>query len=106
MFDAPTMQYPPIANKTKVTTLKGCWAEKPNKYPTIEEKTTLIAKPALVISLKSKKIDLTLNGVVFKNWIFIECKDSKKILVFAILIVQIQNNKLIKNNDWIFNYFT
>jgi hypothetical protein len=60
----------------------------------------------LVISLKSKKIDLTLNGVVFKNWIFIECKDSKKILVFAILIVQIQNNKLIKNNDWIFNYFT
>ena len=38
--------------------LKGCFSENPNKYPTTEEKTTLIAKPALVISLKSKKIDL------------------------------------------------
>jgi hypothetical protein len=54
----------------------------------------------LVISLKSKKIDLTLNGVVFKNWIFIECKDSKKILVFAILTGLIQNIKSNKKSFW------
>ena len=42
-----------MANNTNVIILKGCLSEKPNKYPTIEENTTLIAKPAFVISLKS-----------------------------------------------------
>ena len=76
-----------------MVTLKGCWSEKPNKYPTIEEKTTLTAKPALVISLKSKKIDFTFIVVVFKSNFLIDCKDSKKILVFAILTGLIQNIK-------------
>ena len=74
-----------MANNTNVIILKGCLSEKPNKYPTIEENTTLIAKPAFVISLKSKKMDFNVTVVVFKSEFLIECKDSKKILVFAIL---------------------
>lgn len=85
-----------MANNINVITLKGCLSEKPNKYPTIEEKTTLIAKPAFVISLKSKKIDFTFIVVAFKSKFLIECKDSKKILVFAILTELIQNIKLNK----------
>lgn len=55
------MQYPPTESINKVIQLKGCALSKPNKYPAIEEKSTLIAKPALVISLKSKKIDFSVN---------------------------------------------
>ena len=72
-----------IDNNNKVIPLKGCLSEKPNKYPTIEEKTTLTAKPALVISLKSKKIDFTFIVVVFKSKFLIDCKDSKKIFVIS-----------------------
>ena len=37
------------------------------------------------IVLKSKKMDFNVTVVVFKSEFLIECKDSKKILVFAIL---------------------
>ena len=50
------MQYPPTANINSVNQLNGCLSLNPNKYPAIEEKTTLTASPALVISLKSLKI--------------------------------------------------
>lgn len=79
MFEAPTIQYPPIANSKRVIILKGCVSENPNKYPTIEEKTTLMAKPALVISLKSKKSDFRLMVFVSKSEFLIEGKDSKKL---------------------------
>ena len=65
------------------TLLKGCFSEKPNKYPTIEEKTTLIAKPALVISLKSKKIDFSVVVFVSKSKFLFEGKDSKKMWVLT-----------------------
>ena len=78
ILEAPTIQYPPIANNKRVDKLKGCFSEKPNKYPTIEEKTTLIAKPALVISLKSKKIDFSVVVFVSKSKFLFEGKDSKK----------------------------
>ena len=58
------MQYPPIINTINVCQLKGKSLEKPNKYPAIEEKTTLIANPAFVIALKSIKIDCTVNVLV------------------------------------------
>ena len=73
------MQYPPIANKKRVIKLKGYFSEKPNKYPTIEENTTLMAKPALVISLKSKKSDFRVVVFVSKSEFLIEGKDSKKL---------------------------
>ena len=44
-----------------------------------------MAKPALVISLKSKKIDFRVMVFVSKSEFLIEGKDSKKILVYAIL---------------------
>ena len=68
-----------MANKKRVVNLKGCVSEKPNRYPTIEEKTTLIAKPAFVISLKSKKTDFRVGVFVSKSEFLIECKDSKKL---------------------------
>ncbi|BDU24758.1 hypothetical protein FLGSB24_15020 [Flavobacterium sp. GSB-24] len=52
------MQYPPTAKTAKVLHLNGCSESTPNKYPAIEENKTLIANPALVISLKSRNIDL------------------------------------------------
>lgn len=73
------MQYPPIANNKRVVKLNGYLSEKPSKYPTIEEKTTLIAKPALVISLKSKKIVFRVMVFVSKSEFLIESKDSKKL---------------------------
>ena len=57
-FDAPTMQYPPIINIIKTDQLNGFRSSNPSKYPAIDEKSTLTAKPALVISLKSVKTDL------------------------------------------------
>ena len=51
------MQYPPIINIIKTDQLNGLRSSKPSKYPAIEEKSTLIARPALVISLKSVKTD-------------------------------------------------
>lgn len=47
----------------KTLHLKGCSLFTPSKYPAIEENKTLIAKPALVISLKSRNIDF--NEIVF-----------------------------------------
>lgn len=40
-----------------------------------------MAKPALVISLKSKKTDFRVIVFVSKSEILIECKDSKKLRV-------------------------
>ena len=45
-------------NFSKTTQCKDWKSGTPNKNPAIDEKTTLIAKPALVIALKSVKIDL------------------------------------------------
>ena len=68
-----------MANNKSVVLLKGCVSENPSKYPTMEEKTTLIAKPAFVISLKSKKIDFSVVVLVSKSEFLIEGKDSKKL---------------------------
>jgi hypothetical protein len=68
-----------MANNKSVMLLKGCVSENPNKYPTIEEKTTLMAKPALVISLKSRKIDFRVIVFVSKSEFLIDGKDSKKL---------------------------
>jgi len=40
----------------KIIQLKGWSLSTPNKYPAIDENNTLIAKPAFVISLKSRKM--------------------------------------------------
>lgn len=51
---APTIQYPPRTNKSTTDQLNGCVVElNPNKYPANDEKTTLTASRALVISRKS-----------------------------------------------------
>jgi hypothetical protein len=57
-----------MANFSKTSQCSDWKSEIPNKKPAIEEKTTLIAKPALVIALKSVKIDLMemVFGVLFK----------------------------------------
>ena len=49
-FDAPTIQYPPTASRPKTEKRTSSAA---NKYPAIEEKTTLKDKPILVTALKS-----------------------------------------------------
>ena len=48
-FEAPTIQYPPKASKKRVYVSDESTA---NKYPTTDEKTTLIASLALVNSKK------------------------------------------------------
>jgi hypothetical protein len=52
-LEAPTIQYPPTASINKVIQLNDEVSNIPRKYPPTHEKTTLIDKPALVISLKS-----------------------------------------------------
>ena len=52
-LEAPTIQYPPTASINKVIQLNDEVSNIPRKYPATDEKTTLIDKPALVISLKS-----------------------------------------------------
>lgn len=42
-----------------------------------------MARPALVISLKSKKIDFRVRVFVSKSEFLIECKDSKKVVRFV-----------------------
>ena len=51
-LEAPTMQYPP---KAKRNNEMGFTASGASRYPAREEKTTLTASRALVISLKSEK---------------------------------------------------
>ena len=60
---------------------KGCPSLKPKRYPAIEENKTLIANPALVISLKSVKTDLTEYVLVTVfNAVFIKfCKTDAKV---------------------------
>ena len=56
-FEAPTIQYPP---KESIATVYKSKVSAANKYPTIDEKTTLIANLALVKS----KMDFKKN----KGW--------------------------------------
>lgn len=72
-----------MANKKSVVKLNGYFSEKPNKYPTIDENTTLMARPALVISLKSKNKDFGVMVFVSKSDNLIECKDSKKLCILC-----------------------
>lgn len=72
-----------MTNIIRVEKLKGYFSEKPSKYPTTEEKTTLIAKPALVISLKSKKTDFRVMLFASKGEFLIEGKDNKKLRVMS-----------------------
>ena len=60
---------------------KGCSSLNPKRYPAIEENKTLIANPALVISLKSVKTDLTEYVLVAVfNAVFIKfCKTDAKV---------------------------
>lgn len=53
-FEAPTIKYPPKANKTSVRKSTVCT---PIKYPARDEKTTLTESLILVISLKSEIIE-------------------------------------------------
>ena len=57
-LEAPTIQYPPKANFNKITQLKISKFVVPRTKPAIDEKTTLTARPALVIALKSIYMDL------------------------------------------------
>ena len=82
----------------KTIQLNGLASSNPNKYPAIDENNTLIAKPALVIALKSVKIDCTervfevvLNAIVeffnsFAKVVYQKGFDNKQLIKLIIKI--------------------
>lgn len=84
-LEAPTIQYPPIANRKIVNQEPEFHSSTPNIKPAKVEKTTLIAKRALVIARKLEKNDGLATEVLKefnfkKDYFLFARKDTKKIL--------------------------